>query len=194
MEELTKTQGSVLKYIARQIKRNGIAPTIREIAKEFGYRSLGTVQDHLKALTRKGHLEITGSISRGLKVKQSGIPMVGYVQAGHPASENFNVYDYVTDFGISDQGELCALNIKGDSMKDAGILEGDIVIARKNPRSVKNNDIVIAEVAGEVTVKTFSKKGSKPVLLPANRNYKPIAVTEDTQIIGKVISIIRKYS
>lgn len=190
MNELTDKQKKIFSYISHCIKTSGIPPSIREIAAHFRYKSHGTVQDHLEALKKKGFIESLASVARGIKLRHQGIPFVGYVQAGTPTAENFDVYSYI-DLGM--RGDLCALRVKGDSMKDAGILEGDIVVAQKNPSSARSGDIVIAGSGDEVTVKYLRRRRGKYLLAPANKNYKEIEVDEGHTILGKVLFVLRKY-
>jgi repressor LexA len=195
MRELSVKQKEILGFIRDSISRNNLAPTIREIAGRFGFSSTGTVRDHLSALSRKGYLKLTRHKARAIELTREvfRIPILGRVAAGSPqlAVEDIEGYIELSDFNNPD-GDLFALRVKGDSMREAGILERDIVIVRRQSKA-GNGDIVVALLGDEATVKTFTARNKKFFLVPQNTKYKEIVCTESTVIIGRVVSVVRKY-
>ncbi|MDD5745781.1 MAG: transcriptional repressor LexA [Candidatus Omnitrophica bacterium] len=194
--DLTDKQQEVLMYI-RKMVRDGLPPTIREIAGEFGFSSTGTVRDHLQALVRKGYLILCEKKSRAIELTEKAmltIPILGTVPAGVPVLAVENVEDYFNvDKLFSQKDELFFLRVKGDSMINAGIMPDDLVLVKKQP-CAQDKDIVVCRVDdGEVTVKILRSREDKFFLEPANRNYQIIPLNERSQIIGKVITAIRKY-
>lgn len=192
---LTKKQERVFKFILGRIKTQGSSPTIREIAEHFGFKSTGTVRDYINSLIKKGLLKHTPRIARGLEVigmHLFKIPIFGRIRAGmpHPPYEDIEGYIDFKEFSISD--EIFALRVKGDSMRDAGILDGDLALVRKQPIA-RDGDIVVALIDNEATIKRFYRERDRIKLEPANKNYKNIYADKDFRIIGKVISTIRKY-
>jgi len=193
-QPLTKQQHKLLDFIREHIRSKGHPPTFREIGRSFGFRSTGTVRDHLRALERKGHLRALRGKARGLLPRDTfqGLPILGRVPAGGPllAEENFEgALDLSRDFG----GErMFALKVQGDSMIEAGILEGDLVVVRAQEQA-EPGQIVVARLNGEATVKKLVRRGSKLWLQPANPRYEPIAVEGETCIVGRVIGAIRSY-
>ena len=192
---LTEKQRDVLMYI-RQCIRNGLPPTIREIASEFGFSSTGTVRDYLNALVKKGYILLSEYKSRAIELTEKAmltIPILGKVPAGVPVLAVENVEDYFNvDKLFSQKDELFFLRVYGDSMIDAGIMPDDLVLVKKQP-CAQDRDIVVCRVDGEVTVKILRNREDKFFLEPANKNYSIIALNENSQIIGKVITVVRKY-
>jgi len=202
---LTARQQEILDFIRQQIEEKGIPPTYREIGERFQIRSTNGVHATLEALRRKGYLEREPSISRGLRVKSpaghkavgrlKSVPLVGRVAAGAPILAEENIEDFIavdeTFFG----GEgYFALRVQGDSMKDAGIFNGDVVIARQQT-TAQRGDIVVAIIGDEATVKYYFPEGDHVRLQPANDAYQPIMVrpeAETFRIAGKVTGLIRK--
>jgi repressor LexA len=203
--ELTTTQSEILKFIREKCVETGMAPTLREIQKHFGYRAIGTVQDHLKALRKKGFLESNpgtkkqqrrarGLIPTGLRgggTKQ--IPIYGEIAAG-PTREAEQLELGILKIAAEDAKDPCfALRVVGDSMIEAGILEGDILIVERNT-AVKSGDIVAALLNGETTVKRYLKREGEIFLVPENRKMTPIPIkTEDFKVQGKVVGLQRKF-
>jgi len=191
---LTGRQEKLLKFIQTHIRSKGHPPTIREIGQAFRFRSTGTVRDHLSAIDAKGHLRTVPGKSRGLfPAKLLGaLPILGRVQAGTPllAEENLEgAFDWSSDFG----GEkVFALKVRGDSMQDAGIHEGDLVVVRKTEQA-EPEQIIVALIDGETTVKRLSRRNGKLELQPANDRYQPIPVGPTTRVLGRVIGVIRSY-
>ncbi len=214
--KLTERQNEILAFISQYHEINGYPPTLREIGKEFNISSTFGVKRHLDALVKKGYLKIEGFASRGLtilpqnKFKDSfselseiiqkepkGIPIVGRVAAGFPilATENIEGNIIIDPSFIKNSSNNFALKVKGDSMINAGIFEGDILII--NPvKEAKNGEIIVALIGDEATVKRYELKGNIVRLIPENDNYKPIELNkiEDFSIIGIVVGVIRWYN
>ena len=177
--ELTAKQEKVLKFIRERVGEN-LPPTIREIAGEMGFASTGTVRDYLEALHKKGYLTRTGGKSRG-------IALVGSIAAGEPKLAYEDTEGYVE---IARENTF-ALKVKGESMIDAGIMDGDIAVIRKQ-KTADNGDIIAALLDNnEVTLKRLKRGAGKPFLEAANKKYLPIH--KDFSIIGKLVNIVRKY-
>lgn len=205
MDKLTIKQQKILDYIEKHRIEHTYPPTLKEIAEKFGI-TIGTVQDHIFALQRKGFLERKKDIARGFKVIKSRetrlqekkrselnlIPLYGSVAAGEPIFANDNVQGYVT-MEKNPRGHQIhfALKVKGDSMNDSGIYDGDIVIVRKQD-TAEDGEIVIALLDDEATVKTLRNKNIKAYLEASNSKYKSI-INRPFQIIGKVIELRRDY-
>jgi repressor LexA len=194
-EKLTDKQFKILKHIYQSIRDHNLPPTIREIADDFGL-SIGAVQDHLKALVNKGFISITKNTSRGISLVREQlfkVPVLGRVQAGTPIYAVEDLLGYVDfDEVIFPEKDVFALRVKGDSMIGAGIIQDDFILVRKQEFAAPG-DIVVALIGEEVTVKTLANRSGTYFLDPANPSYKPIKVTEDTSIVGKVIKVLRNY-
>lgn len=196
MEELTKKQQDVFEFIREKIKNNAMPPTIREIAEKFSFSSTGTVRDYLQALEKKGYLKLSEKKSRGIELVKSltqGIPILGRVMAGEPnlAVEDIEGYIDLEEFQPQLQSDVFALRVKGDSMINAGIHEGDLVIVRRQSTALTGEIVVALINSNEATVKYIKQKDSQVFLQPANENYQPIF--DEFTIIGKVIAVFRKY-
>lgn len=194
--QLTIKQKDVLKFIYHNVKNSNLPPTIREIASHFGFSSTGTVRDHLRALVNKGYIKVSANKSRAIElVRQTlfSIPIIGRVRAGLPtlAVEEIEGYLDLDSLVFSDDSTF-ALRVKGDSMIEAGIFPDDLVLVRKQSMAL-TGEIVVAMVGEEATVKRLNKKGSQYFLDPANANYRPIPIGENVVILGKVISVIRRF-
>ena len=201
-ESLTPPQQKLLTYILDSIRKSGSPPTVREICAKFGYRSTGTARDHLGALEIKGYLRKLPGKSRGLvpsnwsKLLRADfllpIPILGRVPAGGPLLAEENIEGSL-DLSEEFAGQKTfALKVHGDSMIEAGICEDDLVVVRSQEHA-EPDEIVVALVDGEATVKRLARRNGKLWLQPANPRYEPIPVTGDTRIIGKVIGVIRSY-
>lgn len=195
--KLTDKQRDVLKYIYQSIRQKRLPPTIREIAKEFGFSSTGTVRDYLRALVTKGYIKITANKSRAIELISDAIfsiPILGKVQAGLPALavEEIEGYLNLDSLMFSDESTF-ALKVRGDSMIDAGIMPDDLVLVRKQSMA-QTGETIVALVEDEATVKYLGKKQGRYFLEPANPKYQPIPVDERVSIIGKVISVVRRYN
>jgi repressor LexA len=196
-EELTKKQEKVLAFIRQRI-REQVPPTIREIAQELGFSSTGTVRDYLSALVKKGYLKRSQNKSRAIVLTQDTfrrIPIIATIAAGPANMAYEEIQGYVDTYdlflGRINEDDVFALKVKGESMCDAGILDEDIAIIKK--QSVAQNGDIIAALLehNEVTLKRFRRKGSTVYLEPANSSYQPIH--SSFTVIGKLISIVRKY-
>lgn len=193
-EPLTTQQQKLLRYIATHIRQAGHPPTIREIGAAFGFRSTGTVRDHLAALRRKKYLRTLPGKSRGLAPAEwlRGLPVLGRVPAGAPLLVEENIEGSV-DLAAEFTGEkVFALKVQGDSMVDAGIHDGDLVVVRAQDHA-EPEDIVVALVDGEATVKRLARRGGKLWLQPANPRYESLPVKGETRVAGKVIGVLRSY-
>lgn len=196
-KNLTEKQKKVMEFIRQGIRRN-LPPTIREIAKHMRFSSTGTVRDYLAALENKGYLRRTGHKSRAIELLKEAsfrIPIIANIAAGKPnlAYEDIQGYIDTNDLflGRLSQNDVFALKVKGESMIEAGIMDGDVAVIKKEP-AADNGDIVAALLENnEVTLKRFRRKGNTFFLEPANQQYRPIY--KDFAVIGKLITIIRKY-
>jgi repressor LexA len=201
LADLTSRQKSIYEFLSVTIRENGYAPSIPEIGQKFKITSTRGVFDHLKALERKGYIKRIGKRAIGI-VSQSGrsalpdakeIPIVGRVRAGAPLLAEENLEGFLTVGNEIVRGkETFALKVKGDSMIEDGILEGDHVIIRRQA-TAENGDIVCALIGNEATLKRFQRKGNQITLIPANPNYDPIIVSKgEFRILGKATGVIRK--
>lgn len=195
MEQLTRSEQRVYSFLCEYISEHGFSPSVREIGQALGFASSSTVHLYLSRLETKGYAERERNKSRSYRPVrlQSGIKLLGRVHAGAPVGveeqteETFDIGDALP---FPDK-ELFALRVVGDSMVDAGIFEGDVAIIHKQTE-ISDGDIAVAMVDGEVTVKTFYRENGRVRLQPENRSMRPIIV-KDVEILGKVVSIIRKY-
>lgn len=197
MESLTARQAEILQVIRDHITDTGFPPTRAEIANILGFRSVNAAEDHLKALERKGAIEILPGTSRGIRLTQeTGLPVVGKVAAGHPilAEEHIESH-YAVDPKMFKPRPHYLLRVKGMSMRDAGILDGDLLAVHRT-KNAQNNQIVIARLGDEVTVKRFRRKWKNQVwLMPENPEFEPIVVDtrdQDLAIEGICVGVIRK--
>lgn len=198
MEKLTNRQQQVLDIVRQHIDQTGYPPTRADIAKELGFKSANAAEEHLKALARKGAIEIIPGASRGIRLPESlGIPIVGRVAAGNPVLAEENIEDYCDlppEF-FKPRADYF-LRVTGDSMIDVGIFNNDLLAVHKTPLA-NNGDIVVARIDNEVTVKRLHKTTSKHVLelLPENPDYKPIKVDlreQDFAIEGLSVGVLRR--
>jgi repressor LexA len=197
METLTPRQTQILELIREHLERTGLPPTRAEIAQYLGFRSINAATDHLQALARKGHIELIPGTSRGIRLRsQSGLPVVGRVAAGNPilATENIEEH-YQVDPRLFGHRADYLLRVRGTSMQDAGILDGDLLVVHRTPEAL-NGQIVVARLDDEVTVKRFRQTGERVFLLPENPEYSPIVVNLRRQslvIEGLGIGVIRTH-
>ena len=203
MKELTERQLQVLRFIQSYTDANTCPPTVRETAEYFSI-SLKAVQDHIAALRKKGYLSQSEKRSRSLKVliddrpemrgrKVVEIPVIGTVAAGKPlfCDENFEGYVKLPDSMLSPGNKYFALHVRGSSMINAGILDGDLAIIRQDC-TAQNGDIVVAVLDDSATLKRFFKEPTRIRLQPENPEFNPI-YCKNVQIIGKLSKIIRSY-
>ena len=194
-DALTERQAEVLAIIRDYIQVNGIAPTHAELAKAIGVSSTRAAADHLKALANKGHIHLHNDKPRGIQLLTETfmeLPLVGMVAAGSPmlATENVERRIPVPE-GMFRHRPTYLLRVRGESMKDAGILDGDMIAVQKTERA-RNGQIVVARINDEVTVKYLDTHSPHPVLLPANDAFDPIFVKpEELMIEGVFVGLIR---
>jgi repressor LexA len=199
MKNLTPRQNEVLAFIQRVIEETGMPPTRAEIAEALGFRSTNASEDHLRALARKGAIELVPNASRGIRLRDSlreqmGLPLVGRVAAGRPilAQEHIETH-YQIDPSLFHPKPHYLLKVEGMSMKNAGILDGDLVAVHRTPE-VRNRQIVVARLEDEVTVKRYRQDGSIVWLLPENADFEPISVDlreSPMMIEGVVVGVVR---
>lgn len=216
---LTEKQNKVLQFVAEHINKISFPPTVRQIATYFGI-SAKAAHDHLRAIAKKGYIRLFAGSARGMEIVNSeppkdkinqvplnelvsditSIPLLGTIAAGTPILAEENIERRLTfprSF-LPKTGNMFALRVKGDSMVDAGILDGDIAVLKQVEdvnSEVKNGNIVAAMIDGDATLKTFQKKRNKIVLLPQNASFKPIELTsrDNAHILGRLVGVYRKY-
>lgn len=221
--KLTPRQQEIFELIQRKIARTGAPPTRAEIAAELGFKSANAAEEHLQALARKGVIELVGGTSRGIRLKagtlrsvnetrqrdegkglpfnlslpgleQLVLPLVGRVAAGHPILAQEHVEQtYAVEPGLFARRPDYLLRVKGMSMKDVGILDGDLLAVART-REARNGQIVVARLGDEVTVKRFQRTSKGITLLPENPDFEPIEVSpeqEDFELEGLAVGLIR---
>ena len=207
-DKLTERQKDILDFICQYKDEYGYPPTLREIGKHFGISSTFGVKRHLDALEKKGFIAILNNMSRGISILKpellknsmnysgyvNNVPIVGQVAAGTPvlAVENIEGSIAIDPSYMKRSENAFALKVKGDSMINAGILEGDLVIVSPM-QEAKNGETIVAMINGEVTVKNFEKKKDIVQLNPENDKYQPIIVTgnDEFSVSGKVFGVFR---
>ncbi len=199
MSDLTPRQEEVLNLIRKYADETGYPPTRAEIARILGFKSANAAEEHIKALARKGAIEIIPGASRGIKLPETttGIPIVGRVAAGNPILAQEHIEDYCNiphEFFYPPADYL--LRVHGMSMKDAGILDGDLLAVHRTDQ-VRNGQIVVARIGEEVTVKRFKRSGNKSVveLWPENPDFEVINVDmrdQEFSIEGLSVGVIRR--
>lgn len=203
MKPLTKRQQQIYDLIKEQISSTGMPPTRAEIAKQFGFRSANAAEEHLKALARKGAIEMIAGSSRGIRLLleepnlNEGLPLIGRVAAGSPilAQEHVEGHYQIDPFLFKPTADFL-LRVNGMSMKDVGILDGDLLAVHKT-KEARNGQVVVARIGDEVTVKRLQRKGSKVRLLAENPDFSPIDVDlkkQDFEIEGLAVGVIRNGS
>jgi repressor LexA len=199
---LTKRQQEIFDFVKRYVGEHGYPPTVRDIGKAIGLTSSSTVHAHLANLEKLGLLRRDPTKPRAIEVLKdkarevvapAGLPVVGQVAAGQPVLADENIEEYVPVPGIAggDDGEF-VLRVKGDSMKDAGILEGDFVIVRRQ-ETAGDGEIVVALVGEEATVKRFFREDDHVRLQPENETMEPIR-TREAQVLGRVVGLCRRVT
>ncbi|WDZ98051.1 transcriptional repressor LexA [Herbaspirillum sp. WKF16] len=217
MLKLTARQEQILNLIKNAIENTGFPPTRAEIASELGFRSANAAEEHLQALARKGAIEISPGTSRGIRLRESGaglaqaarqmalphpalmqlnLPLVGRVAAGSPilAQEHIEK-NYQVDPALFSARPDYLLKVRGMSMRDAGILDGDILAVKKTGEA-RNGQIVVARLGDDVTVKRYQKTGGNIALLPENPDFEPIIVSPDTEdftLEGLAVGLLRSW-
>ena len=199
MNDLTTRQSEIFEFIKKEIELNGYPPTRSEIAKVFGFKSPNAAEDHLKALKKKGVLNIVSGASRGISIVKEdiGTPVIGLVSAGGPILAQENIEKRIPSTqNILSHGVDFYLRVKGDSMIEAGILENDLIAVNKKAQ-IKKGSIVIARINDEVTVKTLKSISSDLVVLqPENSNYSNIEVNpkkENLSFEGTCVGLLRDF-
>lgn len=199
-KHLTEKQSQILKAIEDFIRENGFPPTVREIGEQFGITVKGAY-DHLKAVEKKGFIKCTQNKSRAIELVNRPeqqpaetvmIPLVGRIAAGSPVLAEENIEEYLSFPALSvGKGEYFALRVRGDSMIERGIYNGDLAIIKKQ-NTAQNGDIVAALLEDEATLKIFKKTSGKIHLVPANPAYKPLVV-QNVHVLGILAGVYRKY-
>lgn len=195
---LTKKQKDVLDFITEYVRENGYSPTQKEIQEHFGFKSLGSVQDYIKYLTNGGYLNNDSHSVRGLMpstVQQNSedIPLLGSIAAGTPIEAIENSDTISVPVHMLGRGRHYALKVKGESMIEAGILNGDVAII-KHQTQAENGQIVVAVVDNETTLKRYFKKSKQIELHPENKSMKPIVIKDkECEIRGLMVGLIRTY-
>lgn len=201
LPSLTARQKAIYDFLLKSIREKGYAPSIPEIGARFKIASTNGVSDHLKALERKGYIrragkraiEILSTLGKPALIAVRDIPLLGRVPAGKPFLSEENIEGLLTITDDISSGQLFALEVKGDSMIDAGILDGDRVIV-KQQGTAENGEIVCALIEGEATLKRFYKKDGIITLKAENEKYQPITVSQgDFRIVGRVVGLMRKF-
>lgn len=211
MQKLTAMQQKIYDYIANTVRNQGYPPSVREIGEAVGLKSPSTVHFHIKHLEELGYISKSGRKGRALTLTEraapaaaapapaqeaempSGrVPVLGDVAAGSPILAQECIDDYIFFDTQGRDGEFFALRVRGESMLNAGILPGDLVVVHRQP-TAQNGEIVVALLEDEATVKRLSRRGGEVWLLPENENYSPID-GRYASILGKVAAVLRTYS
>jgi len=199
--KLTKRQGEVLQCIRHHIEATGYPPTRADIARDLGFRSANAAEEHLKALARKGAIEIIPGTSRGIRLPEAeppapaGLPIIGQVAAGEPILAQQHIDDYCTigsEFFHPRADYL--LRVRGMSMKNIGILDGDLLAVHQTP-DAHEGQIVVARIGDDVTVKRFHREGRMVYLIAENEAFAPIEIDlaeQELQIEGLGVGVIRQ--
>jgi repressor LexA len=201
LPSLTVRQKAIYDFLLKTIREKGFAPSIPEIGKQFKIASTNGVSDHLKALEKKGYIrrvgkraiEVVNALGKTVLSATRDVPVLGKVPAGKPLLSEENIEGILSIPDDMGSGKLFALQVKGDSMIDAGILDGDKVIV-KQQGTAENGEIVCAMINGEATLKRFFKKDGVITLKAENDKYAPITVSEgEFRIAGRVVGLLRKF-
>lgn len=198
---LTDRQKAIYDFLLKTIREKGFAPSIHEIGKQFKIASTNGVSDHLKALEKKGYIrrvgkraiEVANALGKTVLTATREVPVLGRVPAGKPFLSEENIEGLLTIPNDMGSGKQFALQVKGDSMTGAGILDGDRVIV-KQQGAAENGEIVCAVINGEATLKRFFKKDGVITLKAENEKYLPITLSEgEFRIVGRVVGLLRKF-
>jgi len=199
--KLTEKQKAFLKYISYHTVEWGHPPSFKEICSHFGFSSYNTVTTYLKTLERKGYIRLPGKKNRKralevispVETRRFEFPLLGRVAAGKPIEAVENIDAIEIPQAMTGQGDYFVLQVKGDSMKEDGILDKDFIVVRKQP-TAENGETVVALINNEATVKKYYKRRSYIELRPAHAGMEPIIVREgDIRIEGKVVGVMRYY-
>ena len=201
LPSLTARQKAIYDFLLKNIREKGFAPSIHEIGRQFQIASTNGVSDHLKALEKKGYIrrvgkraiEVVNALGKAVLTATRDVPILGKVPAGKPLLSEENIEGLLSIPDDMGSGKLFALQVRGDSMIGAGILDGDKVIV-KQQGTAENGEIVCAVINGEATLKRFFKKDGVVTLKAENEKYAPIAVSEgEFRIAGRVVGLLRKF-
>jgi len=205
MKYLTERQRDILGFIREFQKEHGVAPTHREICDHFGFSSYGTVYKHLSLLEKKGMIRRDWNQKRGVELVERDekvakeapgvreLPLFGYIAAGRPLDVEVSDETIAVPEHLTTRGENYVLKVRGDSMIEDGILDGDLVIIARRDR-VDNGEMVVANVSGEVTLKRIYREGERVRLQPANSMMSPIfASARDVAVQGVVVGLMRRF-
>lgn len=202
MKKLTLRQREVLDYINKEVMLKNYPPSVREICQAMGLSSSSTVHAHLKALERKGYIKRDPTKPRAIEILDTGthfqqkhrtrfVPLLGQVNAGAPVLAEENIESYLAlPEEILKGSNMFLLRVQGESMKEAGILQGDLVIVRQQP-DAENGEIVVALIEDEATVKRFFRETDHIRLQPENPDFAPIITKNNISILGKVVGLLR---
>lgn len=196
MAGLSSMQQKIYEYIASCIRNQGYPPSVREIGEAVGLKSPSTVHFHLKRLEEAGVIEKGAGKGRAITLTEplepeNRVPIVGNVAAGSPILAEECIEDYLTFDTGGRGGEYFALRVRGESMLNAGILPGDLVVVRRQ-QTASNGEVVVAMIGEEATVKRLSRQNGQIWLLPENEAYDPIDGSEAV-LLGKVTAVVRQY-
>ncbi len=204
MKALTTRQSAILQFVTARIGEEGLPPTLAEIAAAFGFNQVHAAQKHLAALATKGHLELLPGKARGIRLPSAQprtraealwLPIWGRVAAGSPiaAAPEDNAQQVLVDRALFALTPHYLLKVKGDSMRDEGILDGDLIAVHRTP-SAENGQIVVARIEDEITVKRLQRHPGRVVLMPRNPDYAPIEVSRDASfaIEGLYCGLVRR--
>ncbi len=205
MKYLTERQRDILQFIREFQREKGVAPTHREICDRFGFSSYGTVYKHLSLLEKKGLIRRDWNQKRGVEIVEEpkapppaspgvrDLPLFGYIAAGQPIDVDVSDEVITVPERLTTRGENYVLKVRGDSMIDDGIMDGDYIIVAHRERA-DNGEMVVASVSGEVTLKRFYREGERVRLQPANSMMSPIyARTNDVAVQGVVVGLMRRF-
>lgn len=201
LPELTSRQKAIYDFLLKTIREKGFAPSMHEIGRQFKITSTNGVSDHLKALEKKGYIrrvgkraiEVVNALGKAAISPTREVPVLGRIAAGKPLLNEENFEGTITIPDDIGSGKRFALQVKGDSMIGAGILDGDRVIV-KQQGNAENGEIVCAVIDGEATLKRFFKKDGVVTLKAENEKYPPITVSEgEFRIVGRVVGLLRKF-
>lgn len=203
MKYLTERQRDILNFIREFQQERGVAPTHREICDHFGFSSYGTVYKHLSLLEKKGLIRRDWNQKRGVELVEKGeeprdsgvreLPLFGYIAAGRPLDVDVQDESVAVPLHMTTRGENYVLKVRGDSMIEDGILDGDLVIIERREIAA-NGQMVVANVNGEVTLKRIYREGERVRLQPANSMMSPIfASARDVAVQGVVVGLMRRF-
>lgn len=199
MRPLTPRQGQIFDLIKEKIAETGMPPTRAEIADFFGFKSANAAEEHLKALAKKGYIEMLPGTSRGIRlaeefIEEEGLPLIGRVAAGEPILAQEHVEEhYKVDGSLFHPNADYLLRVHGESMKDIGILDGDLLAVHQTT-DVKNGQVIVARVEDDVTVKRFKRDGNIVYLHAENEDFSPIKVdlaSQQFNVEGIAVGVIR---